>query len=266
MSLTAVLTLIQTHFMLDSQGKTRSRYPCGHHNCYHYQVFSYSNIAGWTKPSAIVRYWQYTETLSTRTLLACKQKLNTNPIHILNLVDKFLLVLLLLFLPFSQTNAKTLHTTTGPTISSQWYFNKDEYRWGWSLNQCPPGFLSCYIVGVSATIVTLKWRWFGERRAWMDYRDSHCPHLLSCKTTAKGTGLAESVGKENPVELDSSSTLGKDIGSVLLGWELDRFGRISIFRQIVYLMLWLSTSNMFSLHHQGYWWSYNSKVGQACEL
>ena len=32
--------------------------------------------------------------------------------------------------------------------------------------------------------------------------DSHCPYLLSSETTAKGTGLAESAGKEDPVELD----------------------------------------------------------------
>ncbi|KAL0641932.1 hypothetical protein Bca4012_103475 [Brassica carinata] len=37
--------------------------------------------------------------------------------------------------------------------------------------------------------------------------DSHCPCLLSSETTAKGTGLAESAGKEDPVELDSSPTL-----------------------------------------------------------
>ena len=30
---------------------------------------------------------------------------------------------------------------------------------------------------------------------------------LSSETTAKGTGLAESAGKEDPVELDSSLTL-----------------------------------------------------------
>ncbi|GBN85861.1 hypothetical protein AVEN_233281-1 [Araneus ventricosus] len=34
-----------------------------------------------------------------------------------------------------------------------------------------------------------------------------CPYLLSSETTAKGTGLAESAGKEDPVELDSSLTL-----------------------------------------------------------
>src|SRR6185437_4855898 len=38
----------------------------------------------------------------------------------------------------------------------------------------------------------------------MDQRDSHCPYLLSSETTAKGTGLAKSAGKEDPVELDSS--------------------------------------------------------------
>ncbi|KAG1927861.1 hypothetical protein F2P79_023975 [Pimephales promelas] len=35
----------------------------------------------------------------------------------------------------------------------------------------------------------------------MDERDSHCPYLLSSETTAKGTGLAESAGKEDPVEI-----------------------------------------------------------------
>ena len=34
-----------------------------------------------------------------------------------------------------------------------------------------------------------------------------CPYLLSSETTAKGTGLAESAGKEDPVELDSSPIL-----------------------------------------------------------
>ena len=48
----------------------------------------------------------------------------------------------------------------------------------------------------------------------MDQRDSHCRYLLSSETTAKGTGLAESVGKEDPVELDSSLTLWKDIEGV----------------------------------------------------
>ena len=32
-------------------------------------------------------------------------------------------------------------------------------------------------------------------------------YLLSSETTAKGTGLAELAGKEDPVELDSSPTL-----------------------------------------------------------
>jgi hypothetical protein len=40
----------------------------------------------------------------------------------------------------------------------------------------------------------------------MDQRDSHCPYLLSSETTAKGTGLVEKAGKEDPVELDSSLT------------------------------------------------------------
>ena len=33
---------------------------------------------------------------------------------------------------------------------------------------------------------------------------AHCPYLLSGETTAKGTGLAKSVGKEDPVDLGSS--------------------------------------------------------------
>jgi hypothetical protein len=41
----------------------------------------------------------------------------------------------------------------------------------------------------------------------MDQRDSHCPYLLSSETTAKGTVLEKSAGKEDPVELDSSLTL-----------------------------------------------------------
>ena len=41
----------------------------------------------------------------------------------------------------------------------------------------------------------------------MDEGDFHCPYLLSSKTTAKGTGVAEPVGKEDPVELDSGVAL-----------------------------------------------------------
>jgi len=34
-----------------------------------------------------------------------------------------------------------------------------------------------------------------------------CPYLLSSETTAKGTGLEELAGKEDPLELDSSLAL-----------------------------------------------------------
>ena len=34
-----------------------------------------------------------------------------------------------------------------------------------------------------------------------------CPYLPSSETTAKGTGLEELAGKEDPVELDSSLAL-----------------------------------------------------------
>ena len=44
----------------------------------------------------------------------------------------------------------------------------------------------------------------------MDQRDSHCPYLLSGETAAKGTDLAISAGKEDPVELDSSLILWND--------------------------------------------------------
>jgi len=38
----------------------------------------------------------------------------------------------------------------------------------------------------------------------MDERDSHCPYATPSEPTAKGTGLACTAGKEDPVELDSS--------------------------------------------------------------
>ena len=49
----------------------------------------------------------------------------------------------------------------------------------------------------------------------MDQWDSYCPYLLSSETTAKGTGLAESAGKEDPVELDSSPTLWSGMRGVV---------------------------------------------------
>ena len=48
----------------------------------------------------------------------------------------------------------------------------------------------------------------------MDEPKSHCPYVLSSETTAKGTGLEVSAGKEDPVELDSSLTLSYDSPSV----------------------------------------------------
>jgi len=41
----------------------------------------------------------------------------------------------------------------------------------------------------------------------MDQRDSHCPYPQSSETTAKGTGLATTAGKEDPVELYSKLAL-----------------------------------------------------------
>jgi|DeeseametaMP0139_FD_contig_123_2118_length_1300_multi_28_in_2_out_0_3 hypothetical protein len=59
----------------------------------------------------------------------------------------------------------------------------------------------------------------------MDQRDSHCPNLLFSETTAKGTGLVESAGKEDPVELDSSlakrgNLQGVDIGGRAINREI----------------------------------------------
>ena len=48
----------------------------------------------------------------------------------------------------------------------------------------------------------------------MDQRGPYCPYLLSSETTAKGTGLEETAGKEDPVELDSSLILLIDLGDV----------------------------------------------------
>jgi len=36
---------------------------------------------------------------------------------------------------------------------------------------------------------------------------SYCPYLLSSEATAKGTGLAKTTGKEDPLELDCSLRL-----------------------------------------------------------
>ena len=41
----------------------------------------------------------------------------------------------------------------------------------------------------------------------MDHCDSYCPYLLFSEPTAKGMGLEQSAGKEDPVELDSSLAL-----------------------------------------------------------
>ena len=56
----------------------------------------------------------------------------------------------------------------------------------------------------------------GMGRLWLCARQAIpiCPYLLSSETTAKGTGLAESAGKEDPVELDSSLALWRDVRGV----------------------------------------------------
>jgi len=48
----------------------------------------------------------------------------------------------------------------------------------------------------------------------MDQRDSCCPWVLSGEPTAKGTGLEEPAGKEDPVEFDSSLVVCNDMKGV----------------------------------------------------
>ena len=45
----------------------------------------------------------------------------------------------------------------------------------------------------------------------MGERDSYCPYLLFGETTTKGTGLVETAGKKDPVELYSSLVLYNDL-------------------------------------------------------
>jgi hypothetical protein len=42
----------------------------------------------------------------------------------------------------------------------------------------------------------------------------NCPYLPPGETTAKGTGLEKSAGKEDPLKLGSSLTLWRDLGGV----------------------------------------------------
>ena len=51
----------------------------------------------------------------------------------------------------------------------------------------------------------------------MDQRGSYCPYLLPSETTAKGTGLEKTAGKEDPIEFDSSPTLWIDLVGVAYG-------------------------------------------------
>ena len=48
----------------------------------------------------------------------------------------------------------------------------------------------------------------------MDQRDSCCLYLLSSEIFAKGTVLVSTVGKEDPVELNSSLALQNGLQSV----------------------------------------------------
>ena len=46
-----------------------------------------------------------------------------------------------------------------------------------------------------------------DAHEWIDEIATVPIYILSSETTTKGTGLEESAGKEDPVELDSSLTL-----------------------------------------------------------
>jgi hypothetical protein len=45
-----------------------------------------------------------------------------------------------------------------------------------------------------------------DAHEWIN-ESPNCPYLLSSETTARGTGLEQSAGKEDPVELDTSLIL-----------------------------------------------------------
>jgi hypothetical protein len=49
----------------------------------------------------------------------------------------------------------------------------------------------------------------------MEQRNSYCPYPRSSEPTAKGTGLGELAGKEDPVEFDSSLVLWNTEGDVV---------------------------------------------------
>lgn len=51
----------------------------------------------------------------------------------------------------------------------------------------------------------------GRSALYLPLQDYECPYLLSSETTAKGTGLEKSAGKEDPVELDSNLALFGDM-------------------------------------------------------
>ena len=51
----------------------------------------------------------------------------------------------------------------------------------------------------------------------MDHRDFYCPYLPLGEPTAKGTGLAKTMGKEDPVELNSSQILWNDTKDIVVG-------------------------------------------------
>ena len=49
----------------------------------------------------------------------------------------------------------------------------------------------------------------------MDQRGSYCPYLLSSEIFAEGTVSVETVGKEDPVELNSNLVLQNGLRSVV---------------------------------------------------
>ncbi len=88
----------------------------------------------------------------------------------------------------------------------------------------------------------------------MDWRDSFCPYVLSSETTAKGTGFAQLAGKEDPVELDSTSSLEIDLKGVAYPVDM-----------LVYVFF-LNAMLCRSLKHRDFlcWFSYLAEVVSLC--
>ena len=55
----------------------------------------------------------------------------------------------------------------------------------------------------------------------MDHRDFYCPYIPLSEPTAKGTGLAKTVGKEDPVELNSNQFMSNDTKDIVVSGKIN---------------------------------------------